>query len=88
VINLNSIINATKARENFFQLLEQVINFSQPITVTSKNGNAVVVSESDWNSMQETIHLMSVPGLWQDILDSHKPDAELFSLEDLGIVLD
>lgn len=49
-------ISVTKARENIYQLLSDVNNNSQPITITNNRGkNAVLISEEDWNAIQETI---------------------------------
>ena len=47
-------INITHFRKNIFDLLEQTIRFNEPINVTTKNGNAVVLSEEDYNSLTET----------------------------------
>ena len=48
-------ISVTKARENIYQILSDVNNSSQPITITNNRGkNGVLVSEDDWNAIQET----------------------------------
>lgn len=49
-------ISVTKVRENIYQILSDVNNNSQPITITNNRGkNAVLISEEDWNAIQETI---------------------------------
>ena len=53
-------INITHFRKNIFDLLEQTIRFNEPINVTTKNGNAVVLSEEDYNGLMETLHLSSI----------------------------
>ncbi len=58
-----SIINATAARSNFFKLIEEALITHEPVTVTGKNGNVVIVSEEDWRSIQETLYLSSIPGI-------------------------
>ena len=59
-----SHISVTKARENIYQLLSDVNENCQPIIITNKNGkNGVLISEQDWNAIQETLYLNSVPGL-------------------------
>ena len=63
-----TLINATNARKNLYQLINDVNRNSTPITITNKNGNAVLISESDWNAIQETLYLYSVPGLVESIL--------------------
>lgn len=58
-----SAINITKARKELYNLVENVNLYSEPTLIVSKKGNAVLVSESDWNAMQETVYLNSIPGL-------------------------
>ena len=51
-------ISVTKARENIYQILSDVNNGSQPITITNNRGkNGVLISEEDWNTIQETLYL-------------------------------
>ena len=63
-----SILNATTARNNFFKIIEEVINTHEPTYVTGKNGNIVILSEEDWRSIQETLYLDSIPGMKEKIL--------------------
>ena len=65
-------INITHFRKNIFDLLEQTIRFNEPIKVTTKNGNAVVLSEEDYNGLMETLHLSSIPGMKEKIVDGLK----------------
>ena len=53
----------TKFRENIFEYLRSAVEFNDVINVTTKNGNAVVMSESDYNAMRETFYLLSIPGM-------------------------
>lgn len=71
-------INATNARKNIYQLISDVNTNSDPVTITGKDGkNAVLISESDWKNIQETIYLNSVPGLAESIIaGSKEPLAE------------
>ena len=62
-------INATTARKNLYQIIQDVNANSTPVTITNSRGkNAVLLSEDDWNALQETIYLNSVPGLAESIL--------------------
>ena len=65
-------INITHFRKNIFDLLEQTIRFNEPLNVTTKNGNAVVLSEEDYNSLTETLRLSSIPGMKEKIVDGLK----------------
>lgn len=62
-----SIISATKARAQLYQLLDQVASTHEPVVITGKRSNAVLLSEEDWKSVQETLHLLSVPGMRESI---------------------
>lgn len=66
-------ISATKARENLYQLIADVNASNSAITITNNRGkNAVLLSEDDWNAVQETLYLMSVPGLTESIIEGGK----------------
>lgn len=62
-----TILNATEARSRLYSLIDETANTHQPIIITGKRGNAVLVSEEDWNAISETLHLMSVPGMRESI---------------------
>jgi PHD/YefM family antitoxin component YafN of YafNO toxin-antitoxin module len=62
-----SAINITNARKELYSLVEDVNRYSEPALIVSKKGNAVLVSENDWNAIQETIYLNSIPGIVESI---------------------
>lgn len=64
--------NATNFRNNMFEMLEQTIKFNEPINVSTKNGNAVVISEEDYNNLMETLMLISIPGMKEKITEGLK----------------
>jgi antitoxin YefM len=57
----------TKARTRLYQLLDQVADSREPIQITGKRCNAVLVSEEDWRSIQATLYLCSIPGMRESI---------------------
>ena len=61
--------NATTLRKNLFGILEQTIKYNEPVNVSTKDGNAVILSEDDYNSMMETLYLASIPGMQEKIID-------------------
>lgn len=63
-----STINITNARQNLFQLVaDENVGFN-PITIVNNKGkNAVLISEDEWKSIEETLYLSSIPGLVEDI---------------------
>jgi len=72
-----TILNATEARSKLYSLIDETANTHQPIIITGKRGNAVLVSEEDWNSIAETMHLLSVPGMRESIKAGlHTPISE------------
>ena len=64
-----TILNATEARAKLYSLIDEAASTHPPIVITGKRGNAVLVSEEDQNSIAETLHLLSVPGLGESILE-------------------
>ena len=57
----------TQARARLYQLLDEAAEFHGPIQITGKRSNAVLVNEDDWRSIQETLHLLSIPGMRNSI---------------------
>jgi len=62
-----TILNATEARSKLYSLIDEAADTHQPIVITGKRANAVLVSEDDWNAIAETLHLLSVPGMRESI---------------------
>ncbi len=69
-----TILNVTEARSRLYTLIDETAETHQPIVITGKRGNAVLVSEDDWNSIAETLHLLSVPGMRESIKEGMKED--------------
>ena len=68
-----STINITNARQNLFQLVDDVNVGFNPITiVNSKGKNAVLISEDEWKNIEETLYLSSIPGLVDNINNIRK----------------
>ena len=55
--------NATNFRKNIFEYLNQAVMYNDVININTKNGNAIVMSEEDYNALMETLYLTSVPGM-------------------------
>ena len=60
-------LNTTEARAKLYSLINEAVSTHEPILITGKRGNAVLVSEEDWNSIKETLYLLSVPGMRESI---------------------
>ena len=62
-----NILNATEARSKLYKLIDETASSHQPIVITGKRSNAVLISEDDWNSIAETLFLTSIPGMQKSI---------------------
>ena len=62
-------VNVTNFRKKIFEFLDHTIRFNEPINITTKNGNAVVLSEEDYNGLMETVYLCSIPGMKESIIE-------------------
>lgn len=65
-------ISATEARARLYRLIDEAESSHEPIVITGKRGNAVLVSESDWNAIKETLFLLSIPGMRESIVEGMK----------------
>ena len=65
-------INITNFRKDIYELLDQTIKYNEPINISTKNGNAIVLSEEDYNNIMETLYISSIPGLKEDIIKGLK----------------
>ena len=74
-------ISATQARKNLYSLIDEANDSHQPIQITGKRSNAVLLSESDWRAVQETLHLQAIPGMVDSIKQASKEGIEQASDE-------
>lgn len=64
--------SASEARANLFSLVEQVNQDHSPRVITSRKGDAVLLSKADWESIQETLYLQSIPGFVDSIREAEQ----------------
>ena len=72
-------LNATDARSKLYRLIDETTQSHKPILITGKRGNAVLLAEQDWNAINETLYLVSIPGMRESIrqgLESRLEDCE------------
>ena len=62
-----STVTASEARRRLFGLLDEVADNHEPVVITGKRNNGVLVSEDDWRAIQETLHLAQIPGMVDSI---------------------
>ena len=64
--------NVTSFRKNIFAMLEQTIKYNEPLSVSTKSGSVVVLSEEDYRGLTESLYLSSVPGMKEKLIDGKK----------------
>ncbi len=67
-------INISNVRKELYILVDQVKEAHEPVYITGKNNSAVLISDEDWRSIEETMYLISIPGMRESIVDSMKED--------------
>ena len=76
-------ITASKARDNLYKLIDETAESHEPIQITGKRSKAVLISEEDWQAIQETLNLMAIAGMRESIIEGMKTPLEECN-EDLG----
>jgi antitoxin YefM len=74
-------LSPTEARKRLFNLIDEVASTHVPIQIVGKRNAAILISEEDWRSIQETLYLVSIPGLRESIQEGLKTPAEECSEE-------
>jgi prevent-host-death family protein len=62
-------ITVTDARARLYALIDEVATSHEPVLITGKRNNAVLISEEDWRSIEETLYLLSIPGMRESIIE-------------------
>jgi len=74
--------NITNFRKSIYTMLENTIKYNEPINISTKNGNAVVLSEEDYNNLMETLYISSIPGLKEDVIQGLNEDSSEYIPEE------
>ncbi|RPI20123.1 MAG: type II toxin-antitoxin system Phd/YefM family antitoxin [Acidobacteria bacterium] len=69
-------VKASDARSRLYRMVDEVASSHEPVLITGKRNNAVLVSEDDWRSIQETLYLLSVPGMRESIVEGLRSPTE------------
>ncbi len=78
---MTRVLTASKARENIYKLMDETAQTHEPIMITGKRNNVVMISEEDFRAIEETIYLNSIPELATSIKEAMKADDSEFSEE-------
>ncbi|MDA0907698.1 MAG: type II toxin-antitoxin system Phd/YefM family antitoxin [Bacteroidetes bacterium] len=60
-------LSATQARKDIYRIIDETCETNEPVLITTKRSDAVLVGKSDWDAMQETLYLNSIPGMTESI---------------------
>ena len=60
-------LTASEARSHLYHLLDEVAEFHRPVQITGKRSEGVLISMEDWKDIQETLHLLSIPGMRESV---------------------
>lgn len=74
-----STLTVTEARAKLYKLVDDVAESHEPILITGKRTNAVLISEADWRAMEETMYLLSIPGMRESIIEGMNTPVEELS---------
>ena len=74
-------LNVTEARANLYKLIDDTTVNHEPVVITGKRGNAILIAEDDWNAINETLHLLSVPGMRESILEGMQESTDSAATE-------
>lgn len=74
-------ITVTEARSNLYRLIDETAESHQPIIIMGKRNKAVLISEEDWSAIQETLYLLSVPGMRDSIREGMNTSEEEYDEE-------
>ena len=74
-------VNVTEARANLYKLIDDASASHEPVVITGKRGNAVLLAEDDWNAINETLYLLSVPGMRESIIEGMQESLDATSTE-------
>jgi antitoxin YefM len=80
VINMTTL-TASEARAKLYKLLDETALSHQPIQITGKRNNAVIIGEDDWRAIQETLYLLSIPKMRESIRKGLKTPVDKCSKE-------
>lgn len=69
-------MNAGEARARLYRLIDEAAETRQPVLITGKRNNAVLLSEDDWRAIEDTLYLLSVPGMRESIVEGMRTAVE------------
>lgn len=75
-------MNVTNFRKDIFKVLEDTVKYNSVVNVSTKDGNAVLLSEDDYEGIMETLYLSSIPGIKESIVEGLNASEDEYVSED------
>ena len=76
---MTKVMTVSQARTNIYKLIDETAQTHEPILITGKRNNVVMLSQEDWNAIEETLYLNSIPGMVTSLQESMAEDDDVFS---------
>ena len=76
---MTKVITASQARANIYAIIDETAKTHEPILVTGKRNNIVMISQEDWSAIEETLYLNSIPNMATSIQNAMNDSNEAFS---------
>ena len=78
---MSKVIPVSQARANIYKLIDETAESHEPVIITGKRHDAVMLSLEDWRAIEETLYLNAIPGLVESVLEAKKAPNDEFSEE-------
>lgn len=75
------MLSASEARANLYRLIDEAAESHEPVVITGKRNNAILIAEEDWSAIQETMFLLSIPNMRESIREGLATPLEECSTE-------
>jgi len=76
---MTKVMTVSQARTNIYKIMDETADTHQPIMITGKRNNVVMISEEDWNAIEETLYLNNIPNMTASIQEMMKAPNNEFS---------
>ena len=76
---MTKVMTVSQARTNIYKLIDETAQTHEPVLITGKRNNVVMLSQEDWNAIEETLYLNSIPGMVTSLQESMAEDDDAFS---------
>jgi prevent-host-death family protein len=67
-----NVCTASQARQNFYKLIDSIANSHEPVCITGRRNKVIMIGEEDFKSIQETLYLLSIPGMRESLLEGRQ----------------